>query len=467
MKAKNQVYLYNTLTKKVETFKPIKYNSVNVYTCGPTVYWYAHIGNMRAYIFADILKRTLLFNKYKVRHIINITDVGHLSSDSDEGEDKIEKEAEKEHKTAKQIADFYFYEFHKDIKKLNIIEPRLWVKATEYIKEQIKLIQILEKKGFIYKTLDGIYFDSSKFKDYGKLANLNIAKLKGGKRVSLREKKNKTDFALWKFSSSEQKRQQEWNSPWGVGFPGWHIECSAMSMKHLGEHFDIHTGGEDLISVHHTNEIAQSEAATGKKFVNYWMHVSFLVSKGKKVSKSEGGLYTISELEKIGYAPVHFRYLCLLTHYKKPLDFSLENLEAAKKAYEKIRRKVIELRVQSHKGDDSTSEYENEFVKAINDDLNTPLAVQILHRALDDAEFSPKKKINLLEKFDNVLGLGIKDMHKIMTTAPKEVEKLLIAREEARNKKLWAEADILRERIKERGYNIQDTSEGPKLNKIS
>lgn len=251
-----------------------------------------------------------------------------------------------------------------------------------------------------------------------------------------------------------------------VGFPGWHIECSAMSMKYLGEHFDIHTGGEDHIPVHHTNEIAQSESATGKKFVNYWMHVAFLVSKGKKVSKSEGGLYTISELEKIGYAPVHFRYLCLLTHYKKPLDFSLENLEAAKKAYEKIRKRVVELKAQSHKGDDSTSEYENLFIKAINDDLNTPKAIQVFIKVLEDFDFEAKKKLSLLEKFDEILGLGVRDIKEERVKAPADVQKLIDAREEARNKKLWAEADILRERIKERGYSIQDTPEGPKLNKI-
>ncbi|MBU2104420.1 MAG: class I tRNA ligase family protein, partial [Nanoarchaeota archaeon] len=268
--------LYNTLARKKEIFKPIKNEEVCMYTCGPTVYWYQHIGNLKAYIFADILKRTLKFNDYKVKHVINVTDVGHLTSDSDEGEDKIERAAAKEGKTAQEIAKFYFDLFLKDLKKLNIQEPAIWCKATEHIKEQIALIKKLEEKGFVYRTSDGIYFDTSKFKNYGKLAKLDIKGLKAGQRTNMREKKNKTDFALWKFSENPGKRQQEWNSPWGIGFPGWHLECSAMSMKYLGETFDIHTGGVDHIPIHHTNEIAQSESATGKRFVNYWMHENFL-----------------------------------------------------------------------------------------------------------------------------------------------------------------------------------------------
>jgi cysteinyl-tRNA synthetase len=285
--------LFNTLTRKKENFKPIKPGEVGMYSCGPTVYWYQHIGNMRAYIFADSLKRVLEYNNLKVKHIINITDVGHLTSDSDSGEDKMEKAAAKENKSAKEIADHYFKAFEKDLDKLNIIYPSKWTKATEYIKEQIDLIKKLEDKGYTYKTSDGIYYDTSKFKNYVNLAKLNKEGLQAGKRIGMGEKKNNTDFALWKFSQEEGKRQQEWKSPWGIGFPGWHIECSAMSMKYLGEHFDIHTGGEDHIPIHHTNEIAQSEGATGKKFVNYWMHVAFLVNnEGEKVSKSKGGCDT-------------------------------------------------------------------------------------------------------------------------------------------------------------------------------
>ena len=280
--------LYNTLTRKEEIFKPLKKGHGGIYECGPTVYWYQHIGNLRRYIFGDVLTRVLKYNGYKIKRVMNVTDVGHLTSDSDTGEDKIEKAARREKKTAKQISNYYLRVFKDDLKKLNIIEPNVWSKATEHIKEQIELIKKLEKKGYTYKTNDGIYFDTSKLKDYGKLARLNIKDLKAGKRIKVGEKRNKTDFALWKFSSKPGVRQQEWKSPWGVGFPGWHIECSAMSMKYLGEHFDIHTGGIDHIPVHHINEIAQSEAATGKKFVNYWIHGGWLLFKGDKMAKSRG-----------------------------------------------------------------------------------------------------------------------------------------------------------------------------------
>lgn len=274
--------VYNTLTRKKEVFRPIQKGFVGLYSCGPTVYWYQHIGNLRTYIFSDILKRVLIYSGYKIRHVMNVTDVGHLTSDADTGEDKIEKAAEKEGKTVRDISNFYLKIFREDLKKLNIISPDLWPKATENIKEQIELIKKLEAKGYTYKTSDGIYFDTSKVKNYGKLAGIDKKQILAGKRVRMGEKKHNTDFALWKFSEESGTRQQEWNSPWGMGFPGWHIECSAMSMKYLGEHFDIHTGGEDHRQIHHPNEIVQSEASTGKKFVNYWMHGAFLTFKEKK-----------------------------------------------------------------------------------------------------------------------------------------------------------------------------------------
>src|SRR3989344_4471265 len=337
-----KLYFYNTLTRKKEEFEQIAKGKVGLYSCGPTVYSYPHIGNMRAYVFVDILKRALLFNGLKVKHVMNVTDVGHLTSDSDEGEDKMELAVKKEHRTVREIANFYLKVFMSDLKRLNILEPDLMPKATEHIKEQIALIKKLEKKGYTYLTDDGIYFDSSKFKRYAEFARLNLRELEAGKRVSMGEKKHASDFALWKFSSQDSKRQQEWKAFGKMGFPGWHIECSAMSMKYLGTHFDIHTGGEDHIAVHHTNEVAQSEAATGKKFVNYWLHSAFLTFKGEKVSKSKGGLYTILELQ--GYEPLSFRYLCLMTHYKKPLNFSLENLDAAKNALERLKRKILEIK---------------------------------------------------------------------------------------------------------------------------
>ena len=462
--------LFNTLKRKKEEFKPIIEKESGMYSCGPTVYFFAHVGNMKAYIFADTLKRVLAYNGFNVKHIINVTDVGHLTSDRDEGEDKVEKAAKKEGKTAKEITEFYFSEFKKDFDKLNILSPALWTKATEHIKEQIDLIQVLEKKGYTYKTNDGIYFDTSKFKDYGKLAKLKKEELKAGARVEMREKKNPTDFALWKFSESPGKRQQEWNpkdfgADWPIGFPGWHIECSAMSMKYLGEHFDIHTGGEDHIPVHHTNEIAQSECATGKKFVNYWLHSAFLTFKGEKVSKSTGGLFTISDLDGLGYKPLAYRYLVLLTHYRKPLDFTLTNLDAAKTAFERITNKIIELKKEHHKGKDNSEEYLKEFTNAINDDLNTPKALQVLQKVLDDFDFDSKKKLSLLEKFDEVLGLGFKEIKEEIIPVPNDVQKLIDARERLRKEKKWAESDVIRERIKEKGFLIKDTPQGPKISK--
>lgn len=460
------IKLYNTLTRKEEEFKPLKPKQVGMYTCGPTVYWFQHIGNMRAYIFSDLLQKTLEYNGFKVKKIINITDVGHLTSDADEGEDKMEKEAKKEGKSAKDIANFYFDAYLADLKKLNIKMPFKWTKATEHIKEQIALIEKLEKKGYTYKTTDGIYFDTSKFKDYGKLALIDVKGLQAGARVSMGEKKNKTDFALWKFSKPEDKRQQEWPSPWGTGFPGWHIECSAMSMKYLGNPFDIHTGGIDHIPIHHTNEIAQSEAATGKKFVNYWLHNDFLTFKGEKVSKSKGGLYTISELEDLGYPALSYRYLCLQTKYRYQLDFSLENLDAAKSAFQRLKNKVLELKKMPIKANDLTKEYNEQFTEAINDDLNTPRALQVVWKMLDDLDFDSKLKLRLLEKFDSILGLGVRSFKEEKITIPAEVKSLLKKRESARAAKNWAESDILRNQIKELGFLVQDLPEGQKLTKI-
>lgn len=463
-KSMEKIFLYSSLTRKKELFKPLKKGEVRVYTCGPTVYWYQHIGNLRTYVFSDLLKRVLLHNNYKVKHIINITDVGHLTSDADEGEDKMELAAKKEGRSAQAITKQYFDIFHHDLKKLNVLEPDKWVKATEHIKEQIALIQTLENKGFTYKTRDGIYFDTSRLKDYGMLAGIRKEGIQAGKRVKVGEKKSKTDFALWKFSEGKGKRQQEWESPWGIGFPGWHLECSAMSMKYFGEHFDIHTGGEDLRQIHHTNEIAQSEAATGKKFVNYWLHGAFLLDKeGRKVSKSTGGLFTLSELEEQDYSPMYFRYLCLQTHYRKPLAFSFDALDAAKATYERVKRKVSELRKTETKGKDKRDEYEPHFHAAINDDLNIPEALQVFLKTLDDETFDSKKKIALLEHFDTVLGLGITEMQEVLVLVPPEVQHLIVARERLRKAKKWAEADVLRQRILERGFKIEDTPEGVRV----
>ena len=444
--------LYNTLTRKKEIFIPIKGNSVGMYSCGPTVYWYQHIGNLRTYIFSDILKRTLEYNGYKVKHVMNITDVGHLTSDSDEGEDKMEKAAKKEGKTAAEISSHYFSVFAEDFRKLNIKDPNVWTKATDNIKEQISLIKKLEEKGYTYRTKDGVYFDTSKFRGYGKLGRLNIKELQGGKRIALGEKKNKTDFALWKFSENPGVRQQEWNSPWGLGFPGWHIECSAMSMKYLGEHFDIHTGGEDHIQVHHTNEIAQSECATGKKFVNYWMHGAFLTFQGEKVSKSKGGLYTISELEKKGFEPLAYRYLVLTAHYRNPLEFSLENLKNAQNSYRRMKNIISELEDDK----ELNKSYLKEFEKFINDDLDTPKALQVLWKMLRDSKAGGKTEA--IRKMDSVFGLGL--LEKDDEIIPEKIKELVRERERSREEKNWKKSDELREKIKSLGFSVEDTGKG-------
>jgi len=449
--------LYNTMSRRKEIFKPLVDNEVRMYSCGPTVYWYQHIGNMRSYIFVDTLKRVLLYNGFKVKHVMNITDVGHLTSDADEGEDKIEIAAKREKKTAKEIAEFYTKIFLEDLKKLNIILPDILCKASEHIKEQIELIKKIEEKGFTYRTSDGIYFDTSKLEDYGKLARLNKKGIIPGKRVSLKEKRNPTDFALWKFSEKPGIRQQEWDSPWGIGFPGWHIECSAMSSKYLGEQFDIHTGGEDHIHIHHTNEIAQSEVAFGKKpWVKYWMHCAFLTFKGEKVSKSKGGLYTISELEKMGFYPLAYRYFVLNAHYRKPLEFSLELLREAQESYFKLKSLI-----QDEKDDSKINEkYLSEFERYINDDLNTPKAIQVLWKLVRDKD--AKGKIRTIKKMDEVFGLYLVKEEEI----PKDVLELMKKREELRKKGKYKDADKIREELRRIGYILEDTKDGTKIKRI-
>lgn len=327
-----KVKLYNTLTRNKDEFAKNVDQEVGLYTCGPTVYNFAHLGNLRTYIFEDILKRTLLYNGYQVKHVMNITDVGHLTGDMDMGEDKLELEAAKEHKSAWEIAEFYAKAFKEDLASLNVIEPSIWCKATDNINEQIELIKILESKGFVYQTSDGLYFDTSKFPAYNKLSHLNLEELKEGARVERNdEKRNPTDFALWKLSPSNSGRQMEWDSPWGVGFPGWHLECSAMSLKYLKGELDIHCGGVDHINIHHTNEIAQSEAATGEKFFDYWLHGAFLnIAGGKKMAKSEDNFLTLkTALSDKGIDPLAFRYACLMTHYRKPMEWSGEGITNA------------------------------------------------------------------------------------------------------------------------------------------
>jgi cysteinyl-tRNA synthetase len=448
--------IYSTLSRKKEKFEPINPPNVGLYTCGPTVYWYQHIGNLKAYIFADTLKRILIYDGYKVKHVINVTDVGHLTSDEDTGEDKVEKAAKREGKTAEEISKYYFDLFEEDLSKLNVIPPFVWSWATKHIKEQIELIKTLEKKSYTYRTSDGIYFDTSKInpKDYARLGRLDLKGLEAGKRIDIGEKKNKTDFALWKFSEKPGVRQQEWDSPWGIGFPGWHIECSAMSMKYLGEQFDIHTGGEEHIPVHHTNEIAQSECATGKKpWVKYWMHQRWLVDEtGEKMSKSKGGILTLSELERKGYSPMVYRYFVLGTHYRKPLYFSFEKIDSAKNAYERLKNIIAEIEDDG----ELNKNYLKEFQNAIDDDLNIPEALQVLWKLIRDE--NAKGKYRTIKKMDGVLGLKLLEKNNIKI--PGEIRTLADEREKYRKNKNWKKADELREKIKSLGYDILDGKEG-------
>jgi cysteinyl-tRNA synthetase len=451
--------LFNTYGRKKQTFKPIKKGEVGMYSCGPTVYWFQHIGNLRTYIFNDILKRVLTYDGFKVKQVINITDVGHLTSDADIGEDKMETAAIKEGKKASEIAQYYFDVFNEDLKKLNIIEPNIWAKATDNIKEQIEMIVILEKKGYTYKTPDGIYFDTSKFKDYGKMAKLNLEGLEGGRRVELGDKKNKTDFALWKFSEKVGVRQQEWESPWGKGFPGWHIECSAMGSKYLGKQFDIHTGGEDHIPIHHTNEIAQSESAYEKKpWVKYWIHGAFLKFGGEKMSKSKGKIETISDLEKKGYSALDYRYFLLTAHYRTQLNYSLNSLDAAKTSRKRLRNII-----SGWEDDGKVNEkYLNEFETAIDNDLDIPSALVVLWRLVrDENAFGKVRTVKSMEK---VFGLDLfkGEEEKI----PAEILEIVKAREKARNDKDWKLADKLRDKIAKKGFRVDDTGDGSKLQKI-
>lgn len=463
--------LYNTLAKEKQEFKPIKNGSVSMYNCGPTVYNFAHIGNMRSYVFADILRRTLEIEGYKVHQVINITDVGHLTDDASFGKDKVEEKARKEGKNAKEISEFYTKAFFDDLKKLNIeTKGTIFPKATEHIQEQIALIKKLEGKGYTYKTSDGIYFDTSKFKNYGKLGNTNITGIKAGARVSINsEKRNTTDFALWKFSIPHEKRQQEWQSPWGVGFPGWHIECSAMSEKYLGETFDIHTGGIDHIPVHHNNEIAQSEGANEKPLAHYWLHNDFVnVLSGEKMSKSSDNFIKISSLEEKEFSPLDYRYLLLTAHYRTQMNFTWEALEASKKGNEKILKAFLKLK-EYGKVDEN---YFIEFKKHLENDLDTPGAIALVWKLLKDETVSDPDKKSTLEKFDTVLGLNLEKRAKEKSSTkkkqkiPKNILILVSERENARTKNDWKKSDELREKIKELGYDIKDTKTGPEVFKI-
>jgi cysteinyl-tRNA synthetase len=459
--------LSNTLSKKKEEFIPIKKDQVGLYTCGPTVYHFAHIGNLRSYIFEDILKRVLLFNKYKVKHVMNITDVGHLTSDADEGEDKMLKGAKREQKTVWEVAEFYTDAFKRDIRKLNILKPDIWCRATDHITAQIEMIQTLEKKGFTYTAGGNVYFDTSKFPDYTKFANLNLEEAGKSRVEQDTNKKNPHDFVLWFTKSKFDDQAMKWKSPWGKeGYPGWHVECSAMATQYLGEQFDIHCGGIDHISVHHTNEIAQSEASSGKTpWVKYWLHNEFLVlSKGEKMAKSGDNFLTLSLLEKKGYDSLDYRYFCLGTSYTNPLMFSFDALSGARVARKKLFDKVLNLKGKHGKDNlEAQKTYLKQFNSAVNDDLNTPKALAVQWEVLADGTLSDHDKYFLSLEFDKIFGFNLGDLKK--QPIPDEITKLAQERLQARNNKDWKEADKLREDIFKQGYIIGDTQEGFELTK--
>lgn len=460
--------LFNSLTRKIEEFKPREKGSVGMYTCGPTVYSLPTIGNWRTNVLSDLLRRSFKYLEHEVKLVMNLTDVGHLVSDSDEGEDKLEKVAKKEGRDTWEIAEFYIKDFKEGMKQLNIEEPEVMPRATEHIKEQIELIKKIEKVGLTYQTSDGIYFNVAEYEkkgnEYGQMSTLD--QIREGARVEVnKEKKDPRDFALWKFSRKGEKRQMEWKSPWGVGFPGWHIECSAMSMKYLGEQFDVHVGGEDLKSTHHPNEVAQSEAGTGKKpFVKYWLHGAFLLVDGGKMGKSLGNAYTLEDIKKKGFDVLDLRYFYLMGHYRKQLNFTWEALESAKETRLKLNRLVEGWQTEEKVNKENIQEWEEKFKQALENDLQMPQVLAVVWDMVKDDKLNGTEKLFLITKFDQVLGLDLgkeKDEE-----IPEEILGLMKSRQEARDEKRWGEADKVRDEIEKKGYRILDGKKGVKIEKI-
>jgi len=460
--------LFNTASRQKEEFHSLEPGKAGLYTCGPTVYHYAHIGNLRTFLFEDLLVRVLIRAGYTVNHVMNITDVGHLVSDADTGEDKMEKGAAREGKTAWEIADYYTQTFLEDLKKLNCRTPDIIPKATDHIQEMIVLIGQLEKKGYTYQTADGIYFDTRKFDRYPDFARLDVENLEAGSRVKMGEKKSPTDFALWKFSPPDQKRQMEWESPWGKGFPGWHIECSAMAMKYLGETFDIHCGGKDHVPVHHTNEIAQSECATGVPFAKVWMHAEFLTEQSGKMSKSKDDFLRLKLLEDRGFDPLHFRFLCFQAHYRTELQFDWTSLEAARAGYEGLINRLRDWeKIEPLPGRELERLMEPIEV-ALFDDLNSPRALGIFFETLKDPSKAAELKKGLLLEMDSLLALGVQSRLEDESNEPVDdgIADLMKQRELARKEKRWSDSDRLRDEILRRGYRVEDTSSGQRLVKV-
>lgn len=469
----NKFQFYNTLSRKVETLIPNEDGKIAMYTCGPTVYHFAHIGNLRSYIMEDVLEKTLRYLGYEVKRVMNITDVGHLSSDADTGEDKMLKGAKREHKTVMEIAQFYTDKFFEDCAKLNIKTPDVVEPATNCIDEFIHMIEALIEKGYAYLAGGNVYFDTSKLDDYYVFSSQSEKELLVGVRDDVEEdvnKKNKNDFVLWFTKSKFEDQALKWDSPWGTGYPGWHIECSCISMKHLGEYMDIHCGGVDNIFPHHTNEIAQSESFVGHKWCNYWFHVQYLNDKSGKMSKSKGDFLTVSLLEEKGYDPIVYRMFCLQSHYRKPLEFSYEALDNIKSAYVKLVKRIQDLKEDGSVEQEKFREYKERFEKELCNDLNTSMAITVVYDLLK-ADMSDATKRALIEDFDKVLSLNLLTavVEETNTGVDAEMEAYILAmieeRKAAKKEKNFARADEIRDILLEKGIILEDTREGVKWKK--
>jgi len=468
-----ELKLMNSFGRQLEDFKPLVQGHVGLYCCGPTVYNYAHIGNMRAYTFEDILRRTLEYAGYKVHHVMNVTDVGHLTGDGDDGEDKMLKSAREQGMTVWDIANHFTEAFFRDSERLNILRPLQICRATEHIQDMIDMVKKLEDRGYTYVAGGNVYFDTSQFPEYGKMANLENQDLQHGARVAIdSNKKNYTDFVLWFTKSKFEDQVMTWDSPWGVGYPGWHIECSAMSCKYLGPHFDIHCGGVDHIPVHHTNEIAQSEAANGCKWVNYWLHNEFILMKSGKMSKSKGGFITLQDLVEKGYDPLDYRYFLLGGHYRSQLVFSWESLDASRSARESLVRKITVLRQKGTAG--SAEELTGEAFKILGDfrdhmaaDLNTPRALADIWSLLKNNDLNPSEKLTLIMDMDRILGLRLDEIQEIdeVESLDEEIDKLIQERQEARKNKNYVRSDEIRDQLLAMGIQIIDSPDGPQWKK--
>lgn len=461
-----KLYFYNTRTRKKEEFTPLEGNTVRIYSCGPTVYKDATIGNMKSYIFMDTLRRVLRYNGYDLKHAMNITDVGHLVSDGDEGEDKMEKAAKAEKKDPLEIAKIYTERFFNDFERLNIERPEIVCKATDHIKEMIQFVQRLIDNGYAYETSTAIYFDVSKLDQYGVLSGVDVRKQKAGARVKVdEEKRNPYDFAL--FIKAPENHIMKWESPWGLAYPGWHIECSTMSNKYLGEVFDIHTGGIDLIPTHHENEIAQSKGATGKEPARFWMHCDYLLIDGGKMSKSLGNAYLVTDLMEKGYDPLAFKMMCFTAHYRNKLNFTWEAMTSSQNALIRLKEGYAKHSAGEEDIEDSkVDEYRTRFNEAINDDMNMPVAMSVVWDVVKNP-IKSKKLANLLIDFDKVLGIRIQEpIMKKEEELPEEIKALVEERKQARTEKNWVKSDEIRDILKEKGYNVKDSKDGMTLEKI-